>query len=172
MHLLLSGTYPTVRQDWMTEDDDATKGTEEQARLKEDGEEDRKRQASLGLFKSWNEFNELSQATRLRTHDTLAKRRTEERKPSLQDIFVAEDDPMIKEELTTSGGAIGPRPTDKNNNDGVVNFERKEWDCVSTEARSCLLSMLQLDPSKRASAEQVLRDPWLSEEKNGEKKRN
>ena len=186
MHLLLSGTYPVVPQAWVTAYDGAGKDKgeqedeeeEEEEGEEEEEEEEESQTTSLGKFKNWNEFNKRSQATRLQTHDTLAKRRVDERRRSLQDIFAEGDEPRVEEK--TEGGTLGKRrvarpfvvrPKDNSNRNSVVNFEGKEWDGVSAEARSCLLSMLQIDPAKRASADEVLRNAWVVTRAGGERKR-
>ena len=163
LHLLLSGTYPDLQFDSGVRGDAENLSNGKQEQLKnEAANEGEGREASFGKYKSWSEFNEISQANRLRTHDTLAKRRTEERKPRLRDIFSVEDEGTLglKDSEVAPRRRVPSRCKGIQGNE-VVKFSGKEWDGVSDGARMCLLSMLKINPAKRASAEQVLRHPWV-----------
>jgi serine/threonine protein kinase len=41
-------------------------------------------------------------------------------------------------------------------------FPSPEWDNVSDEAKELITSILQIDPSKRPTAEEITRHPWFS----------
>ncbi|CAD8090357.1 unnamed protein product [Paramecium primaurelia] len=49
----------------------------------------------------------------------------------------------------------------KNIKQGQVDFNGTEWKDVSEEAKSFILKMLTVDPTKRISAEFGLKDPWI-----------
>jgi len=45
---------------------------------------------------------------------------------------------------------------------GQYDYDSEEWEGVSDEAKNFIDSLLQLDPSKRLTAEQSLKHPWLT----------
>ncbi|CAD8128593.1 unnamed protein product [Paramecium sonneborni] len=49
----------------------------------------------------------------------------------------------------------------KNIKQGSVDFNGSEWKDVTEEAKNFILKMLVVDPAKRISAEQGLKDPWI-----------
>ncbi|OIV89178.1 hypothetical protein TanjilG_25399 [Lupinus angustifolius] len=48
---------------------------------------------------------------------------------------------------------------------GVIDFKREPWPQISDCAKSLVQQMLEQDPKKRLTAEQVLEHPWLQNEK-------
>uniref|UniRef100_A0A7N0TXX0 non-specific serine/threonine protein kinase n=1 Tax=Kalanchoe fedtschenkoi TaxID=63787 RepID=A0A7N0TXX0_KALFE len=48
---------------------------------------------------------------------------------------------------------------------GVIDFKREPWPQISESAKSLVRQMLQPDPNKRLSAQQVLEHPWLQNSK-------
>lgn len=44
-----------------------------------------------------------------------------------------------------------------------LDFESDPWPKISKEAKDCVRRMLQRDPSKRATAEEILKHPWMKE---------
>lgn len=46
---------------------------------------------------------------------------------------------------------------------GEVDFKTDPWPSISDEAKDCVARMLQSDPKKRASAEEILKHPWMQE---------
>ncbi|KAK8710711.1 hypothetical protein V6N13_146024 [Hibiscus sabdariffa] len=48
---------------------------------------------------------------------------------------------------------------------GVIDFKREPWPQVSDSAKSLVRQMLELDPKKRLTAQQVLEHPWLQNTK-------
>jgi calcium-dependent protein kinase len=44
----------------------------------------------------------------------------------------------------------------------MESFKGSEWDRISVEGKTFLLKMLEADPENRANAEELLKDPWLS----------
>ncbi|CAD8105530.1 unnamed protein product [Paramecium sonneborni] len=49
----------------------------------------------------------------------------------------------------------------RNIKNGYVDFTGCEWELVSQDAKSFIQKLLVVDPSKRISAEQALKDPWI-----------
>lgn len=45
---------------------------------------------------------------------------------------------------------------------GQFSFPAEEWDNISNEAKSLITRMLTLDPEKRPTADQLLKDPWFT----------
>nr|AHW46386.1 MSP [Paramecium caudatum] len=52
---------------------------------------------------------------------------------------------------------------------GKYNFTSKEFTSLSFEAQNLIKQMLQFDPSKRPSAQQILDDPWIKEKAREDK---
>ncbi|CAD8180467.1 unnamed protein product [Paramecium octaurelia] len=52
---------------------------------------------------------------------------------------------------------------------GIVDFTGSEWQDVSQDAKSFISKLLVVDPAKRISAEQALKDPWIVSNKREEK---
>ncbi|KAI3777562.1 hypothetical protein L1987_47362 [Smallanthus sonchifolius] len=48
---------------------------------------------------------------------------------------------------------------------GVIDFKRKPWPQISENAKSLVRQMLEPDPKKRLTAQQVLEHPWIQNEK-------
>ncbi|XP_022736376.1 calcium-dependent protein kinase 10-like [Durio zibethinus] len=48
---------------------------------------------------------------------------------------------------------------------GVIDFKREPWPQVSESAKSLVRQMLEMDPKKRLTAQQVLEHPWLQNAK-------
>ncbi|GAU32840.1 hypothetical protein TSUD_209080, partial [Trifolium subterraneum] len=48
---------------------------------------------------------------------------------------------------------------------GVIDFKREPWPQISDSAKSLVRQMLEPDPKKRLTAEQVLEHPWLQNAK-------
>ncbi|KAL8256968.1 hypothetical protein R6Q59_029009 [Mikania micrantha] len=48
---------------------------------------------------------------------------------------------------------------------GVIDFKRKPWPQISENAKSLVKQMLEPDPKKRLTAQQVLEHPWIENEK-------
>ncbi|GAB4824128.1 hypothetical protein N2152v2_011174 [Parachlorella kessleri] len=46
---------------------------------------------------------------------------------------------------------------------GELDFDSDPWPKISWEAKSCLKKMLESDPRKRATADQILQHPWMRE---------
>lgn len=46
---------------------------------------------------------------------------------------------------------------------GKLDFDSDPWPLLSQEAKDCVSIMLNMDPKKRATAEEVLRHPWMKE---------
>lgn len=44
---------------------------------------------------------------------------------------------------------------------GQLDFKTDPWPRISEEAKACVARMLEMDPSKRATAEEILADPWM-----------
>ena len=44
---------------------------------------------------------------------------------------------------------------------GTYDFEGKEWQNISEDAKNYVSKLLTFDPAKRYSAEQALEDPWI-----------
>lgn len=49
--------------------------------------------------------------------------------------------------------------------EGLVKFPSPDWDDTSPEAINFIRSLLQIDPARRPSASDALKDPWLTQEK-------
>lgn len=46
--------------------------------------------------------------------------------------------------------------------EGQLTFDGEEWNQISYEAKLLITKMLERDPKRRISAEQALRDPWIT----------
>ena len=44
---------------------------------------------------------------------------------------------------------------------GQLDFKTDPWPKISSEAKACVARMLEMDPSKRATANEILNDPWM-----------
>lgn len=44
---------------------------------------------------------------------------------------------------------------------GEFDFESEEWDYISESAKDCIRNLLMFDPTKRYSAEEALKSPWI-----------
>ena len=44
---------------------------------------------------------------------------------------------------------------------GVYNFDGEEWEEISDEAKIFIRKLLEYDPSKRLTAAETLKDPWM-----------
>ena len=47
------------------------------------------------------------------------------------------------------------------------NFDGKEWEGVSSEAKDLVTKMLLADPDKRITCRDILNHPWLSKDTSG-----
>eukprot|EP00600_Ochromonadales_sp_CCMP1393_P002562 CAMPEP_0174981748 /NCGR_PEP_ID=MMETSP0004_2-20121128/16073_1 /TAXON_ID=420556 /ORGANISM="Ochromonas sp., Strain CCMP1393" /LENGTH=354 /DNA_ID=CAMNT_0016233549 /DNA_START=217 /DNA_END=1281 /DNA_ORIENTATION=- len=45
---------------------------------------------------------------------------------------------------------------------GKYHFDGENWDTVSSEAKAVIRRMIEVDPQKRASASEILFDPWMA----------
>ncbi|CAD8110398.1 unnamed protein product [Paramecium sonneborni] len=57
----------------------------------------------------------------------------------------------------------------RNIKNGYIDFTGSEWQFVSQDAKSFISKLLLVDPSKRMSAEQALKDPWIVSKKREDK---
>ena len=48
---------------------------------------------------------------------------------------------------------------------GKLDLQSDPWPSISAEAKDCLRRMLEPDPAKRATADEMLQHPWMR--KNG-----
>lgn len=46
---------------------------------------------------------------------------------------------------------------------GQLDFKSDPWPSITKEAKDCVALMLQMDPKKRANAEDILKHPWMCE---------
>lgn len=46
---------------------------------------------------------------------------------------------------------------------GKFQFDKEHWSDISIEAKVLILSLLVVDPSQRASAEEILANPWINQ---------
>jgi len=46
---------------------------------------------------------------------------------------------------------------------GEVDFKTDPWPKISDQAKDCVAKMLQLNPKKRATADEILKHPWMKE---------
>lgn len=46
---------------------------------------------------------------------------------------------------------------------GKLDFKTDPWPLISDEARTCVAKMLDMNPKKRATADEILNDPWMKE---------
>jgi len=44
---------------------------------------------------------------------------------------------------------------------GRLDFQSQPWPSISAEAKACVARMLEMDPKKRATANEILADPWM-----------
>jgi calcium-dependent protein kinase len=44
---------------------------------------------------------------------------------------------------------------------GRLDFQSQPWPSISGEAKACVARMLEMDPKKRATANEILADPWM-----------
>ncbi len=44
---------------------------------------------------------------------------------------------------------------------GRLDFQSQPWPSISDEAKACVARMLEMDPKKRATANEILADPWM-----------
>ena len=44
---------------------------------------------------------------------------------------------------------------------GRLDFKSEPWPIISNEAKACVARMLEMDPKKRATAAEILADPWM-----------
>lgn len=45
-----------------------------------------------------------------------------------------------------------------------LDFQTAPWPSISPEAKHCVMQLMNRDPRHRATAEQILRHPWLSQQ--------
>eukprot|EP00330_Aristerostoma_sp_ATCC50986_P004832 CAMPEP_0114590524 /NCGR_PEP_ID=MMETSP0125-20121206/12765_1 /TAXON_ID=485358 ORGANISM="Aristerostoma sp., Strain ATCC 50986" /NCGR_SAMPLE_ID=MMETSP0125 /ASSEMBLY_ACC=CAM_ASM_000245 /LENGTH=72 /DNA_ID=CAMNT_0001788083 /DNA_START=985 /DNA_END=1203 /DNA_ORIENTATION=+ len=45
--------------------------------------------------------------------------------------------------------------------EGNLTFEEPEWEFISTKAKDFIRKLMEYDHTKRISAEEALKDPWL-----------
>jgi calcium-dependent protein kinase len=46
---------------------------------------------------------------------------------------------------------------------GKLDFKTDPWPLISDEAKTCVAKMLEMNPKKRATADEILNDPWMKE---------
>jgi calcium-dependent protein kinase len=46
---------------------------------------------------------------------------------------------------------------------GQLDFKTDPWPKISAEAKACVARMLEMNPKKRATADEILNDPWMRE---------
>ncbi len=47
------------------------------------------------------------------------------------------------------------------NKNAVISLDKSCWDKISNECKEILLKMLQADPEKRISFEEIIHSPWI-----------